>query len=51
MMNSLVNMLDNIHMVYPGEDCDTNTFAYVFPTGGQGDDTEEGKKLQVNLAR
>eukprot|EP00933_Yihiella_yeosuensis_P067330 TRINITY_DN720_c0_g1_i2.p1 TRINITY_DN720_c0_g1~~TRINITY_DN720_c0_g1_i2.p1 ORF type:complete len:524 (-),score=71.85 TRINITY_DN720_c0_g1_i2:278-1849(-) len=35
-LNSVNNMLGNVEYVYPGDECEKNTYAYVYPKGGLG---------------
>ena len=34
-MNSIQNVLGSVATVYPGPDCDKDTYAYVFPDGSK----------------
>jgi len=37
-MNSIQNVLGNVATVYPGPECDEDTYAYVFPEGDECED-------------
>eukprot|EP00434_Breviolum_minutum_P020671 symbB.v1.2.018225.t1/scaffold1448.1/size118061/1 len=42
-LNSVDHMISNVHYVYPGMMCETNTFAYVYPRGGKCTASELGE--------
>jgi len=39
-LNSVSNMLGNVEYVYPGPECESNTYAYVYPRGSKAKDSQ-----------
>eukprot|EP00438_Fugacium_kawagutii_P036495 Skav201080 [mRNA] locus=scaffold2138:23257:25850:- [translate_table: standard] len=39
-LNSVTHMISNVYYVYPGPQCSPNTYAYVYPKGGECEESE-----------